>query len=781
MAMTLNTSGAAFARARIAAGDYDASAAWSFSAADGDAMLGSNGDNWANYDRWHLGHDLAQPAATKDRFGYPFGKGGKVYRSALTAIRQRAGQQNVTDILDDAGTLLALIDAKEGGKGLKAAGLQRAYSVLEIKSLNDDLRIITGIATTPSTDRTDDIVMPEGAVFNLPLPLLWQHDSDCPVGSVIDANVSSAGILVTCQFERVDEPPSLKDDLDRAWAMVKAKLVRGLSIGFNPIETAQIEGTWGRRYLKWELLELSAVTIPANADATITTIRSIDTKQRAASGHSVLPVVRLSPTPPGVSGKPAKPEIRPKEGNMTTISEQITSLEASRASKDARLSAIMQKSIDENRTTDASEREEYDTIEQEVAAIDGDLVRLRAREASLAKTARPVERVDNAGNGSAARAPVAVKHTETLAPGIRFARVAKCIGLAKGSMSDALRIAEARYPNDENVINVMKAGLAGASVGDATWAGNLVGEETSVFADFVEFLRPMTILGRFGTGNYPSLRRVPFRVALISQTSGGNGYWVGEGKPKPLTSFAFTRTHLVPLKVANIAVATMEVLRDSSPSAEMILRDQLAKALTERLDIDFIDPAKSSSANVSPASITNGVSPIPSHGNDADAVRADIRSLFSVFIAGNNAPTTGVLVMANTTALALSLMRNALGQREFPDITMLGGMLEGLPVLTSENVVSDSNGSFVTLLNASDIYLADDGGINIDMSREASLQMDDAPTDDSITPTPTTMVSLWQTNSVGFLAERTINWARRRDASVALLSGVNWGLGDPSS
>src|SRR5262249_47253441 len=66
------------------------------------------------------------------------------------------------------------------------------------------------------------------------------------------------------------------------------------------------------------------------------------------------------------------------------------------------------------------------------------------------------------------------------------------------------------------------------------WASQLVGAETGIFADFVEFLRPMTSVGRFGAGNIPILRRVPVRTPLVGQASGGAGYWVGESQAKPL-------------------------------------------------------------------------------------------------------------------------------------------------------------------------------------------------------------------------------------------------------
>jgi len=205
------------------------------------------------------------------------------------------------------------------------------------------------------------------------------------------------------------------------------------------------------------------------------------------------------------------------------------------------------------------------------------------------------------------------------------------------------------------------------------------------------------------------------------------------------------------------------------------VRDQLAAALGARMDSDFIDPAKSASAGVSPASILNGISAIPSTGNTADAIREDVRSVFAAFIAANNAPTSGVWVMSSTTALGLSMLVNALGQPEFPGITMMGGTFAGLPVITSEFMPTVSGGSYVALVNAQDIYIGDEGGLTVDMSTEASLQMLDNPTNDTVTPTATTMVSMFQTNSVAFRAERTINWARRRASAVAYLSAVNWG------
>src|SRR5690606_22560613 len=103
-----------------------------------------------------------------------------------------------------------------------------------------------------------------------------------------------------------------------------------------------------------------------------------------------------------------------------------------------------------------------------------------------------------------------------------------------------------------------------------------------------------------------------------------------------------------------------------------------------------------------------------------------------------------------------------------------GGSLFGLPVIDSQYVPDGT----VVLVNASDIYFADEGGVAVDMSREASLEMADNPSHDSDTPAPAELVSMFQTNSVAFRAERTLNWASRRDEAVAVLSDVAWG--DPA-
>lgn len=661
--------------------------------------------------------------------------------------------------------------------------LKRAYSVLEIRAVDEESREIHGIATTPSVDSYGDIVEPKGAEFTLPIPFLWQHRSDQPIGHVTKAKVTKEGIDVVVKLVSTDEAGALKERLDEAWQSIKLKLVRGLSIGFSPIEYSRIEDTYSYRFIKWAWRELSAVTIPANQEATITAIKSIDTAQRAASGHMQRGVVRLNTAGASASRKSTAAE----EANAMNIQEQINAFTAKRAASAARMEAIMAAAAEKGVTLDESESEEYDTLNGEVASIDSHLVRLKGLEsAAVSKAARIVAPADDAAreqHGTALRGTSVIAVERKLEKGIGFARLAGCLAHTKGNRGEALEYARQVFPEYKplheaiRVIarmgagdELVKAAVAAGTSTDTTWAAPLV-QFNDMAQDFIEFLRPQTIVGKI-----TNLRKVPFNIRMPRQTNGGSAGWVGEGKPKGVTASAFDNVTLRFTKLATIAVITEELARFSTPSAETIIRDTLAGAIIQQMDADFVDPDNAGTTDVKPASITNGVAAVASSGNTEAAILTDVAAVFAPFIAANLTPVNGVWIMSATTALALSLMRNALGQLAFPGIDMMGGKFQGLPVIVSESAgITDgsADGHIVILANASDILLADDGQVTIDVSREASLQMDSAPTDPP--SASTVFVSLWQQNMIGIKAERFVNWVKARAQAVQYISSVNWG------
>ena len=648
---------------------------------------------------------------------------------------------------------------------------QVAYSVLEVKNVKSEKREFSGIATTPTPDRDRDIVVPTGVKYKNPLPLLFMHNHQLPVGTVIFGKPTEKGIPFTATIPTIDGPSQLKARCDEAWESVKAGLIRAVSIGFRPLEYSIIEETGGYRFTESEVYELSLVSVPANSEATITQIKSIDRETRAALGSNEKAVEGKNLS--CVMEKKTIVKLNKEKEDIMSLSEKLKGFRDELETKNAKLVELAEKSADEGQTFDEADQEVFDTLQDEVKALESHIKRLEVAEKAAMKTAKPVTEKAGVSEKAAAEtrtSSITVKSAAEKVPGLAFARLAKAKALSKIHNMPAAEIAKQLWSDDQRISNILsKAAVAAGNTTNATWAGPLVGDETTVFADFAEFLRPATIVGKFGANGVPGVRTVPFHTRLISQTAGGTAYWTGEGNPAPLTKSDFAGTTLTPLKITALSVITQELAMDSSPSAELLIRDDLRNAIVERLDIDFIDPAKAASAGVSPASITNGVTAIVSTGVDADAIRQDVQALLRTYIAANNAPTNGVIIMSSVTALALSMLQNPLGQTEFPGINMTGGTFLGFPVIVSEHVPADSAGHYVFMVNASDIYYAD-GEITVDMSDQASLQMVDNPATGA-----QSSVSMWQNGLVGFLLHKRVNYAKRRASAVAVLSGVNWG------
>src|SRR5438045_2393171 len=110
--------------------------------------------------------------------------------------------------------------------------LRRAHATftLDTKALDPEQRIIEGLASTPELDRQGHSLDPSGAVFTTPMPLLWQHKQDHPIGHVIAARVTDAGIWIRAQIAQA----GVLAFIDDAWKLIKNGLVGGLSVDWLP-------------------------------------------------------------------------------------------------------------------------------------------------------------------------------------------------------------------------------------------------------------------------------------------------------------------------------------------------------------------------------------------------------------------------------------------------------------------------------------------------------------------------------------------------------------------
>lgn len=100
-------------------------------------------------------------------------------------------------------------------------------------------------------------------------PVLWQHRGGEPLGPYLEMREDNHGLWVKGQL--------LVDDVARAKearALMKARAVNGLSIGFVTREDSYDKVTGIRTLKKVDLWEVSVVTFPANPAAQISNVKS---------------------------------------------------------------------------------------------------------------------------------------------------------------------------------------------------------------------------------------------------------------------------------------------------------------------------------------------------------------------------------------------------------------------------------------------------------------------------------------------------------------------------
>ena len=169
----------------------------------------------------------------------------------------------------------------------------RAYSFFEVKAIDSERRRFTGIATTPTMDLVGDTINPLGVQFKNPLVLLHQHKHDKPIGRVVFKKPTRNGVEFEAEIPVVEEDSSFKDRVDTAWAEIKHGVVRAVSVGFRALKWSHRDDG-GVDFDEVEVFELSTVSVPANAQAIITSIKGMDesaTRQRIKVLNGAIPLI----------------------------------------------------------------------------------------------------------------------------------------------------------------------------------------------------------------------------------------------------------------------------------------------------------------------------------------------------------------------------------------------------------------------------------------------------------------------------------------------------------
>ena len=223
-------------------------------------------------------------------------------------------------------------------------------------------------------------------------------------------------------------------------------------------------------------------------------------------------------------------------------------------------------------------------------------------------------------------------------------------------------------------------------------------------------------------------------------------------------------------KAALIVAITEELARFSNPSAEVLMRDGLVKAIAQFLDTQFIS-TNIAIPNVAPPGIRalfNAGMTFPSSGSQLPYIQWDLSHAVAL-LTQVHAPRKPVWLMSPANAVYIESVINAFGQPAFPSLAS-NGTLKGYPVVTSAYVPPD----IILLMDQQYILHASDPQISVDVSAEASIQIDTVPSNP-----PTPLVSLWQQNMIGLRAEKYEYWMRANDTCMVQITAVDYSAMPP--
>ncbi len=150
-------------------------------------------------------------------------------------------------------------------------GLRKQF-IAEVKVENDDRRELLFTISSDSVDRDGDKIAVDGwqldAYRKNPV-VLWAHDyRNLPIARSEKVWIEAGKLKSLARFV----PQDISDFADRVYRLYKAGFLSATSVGFRPVKWAWTEDKdrkLGIDFEQQELLEYSAVPVPANPDALI--------------------------------------------------------------------------------------------------------------------------------------------------------------------------------------------------------------------------------------------------------------------------------------------------------------------------------------------------------------------------------------------------------------------------------------------------------------------------------------------------------------------------------
>ena len=465
-------------------------------------------------------------------------------------------------------------------------------------------------------------------------PLLFNHNMDEIIGVIERAGIDSKAKRGNAIVRFADTARARE-----VMGMVNDKIIRNVSFGYR-ITEMQDEGKDTYRATKWQPYEISLVTVPA--DPTIGVGRAVSAEEcdvivhrnhqpaaAAATSTEVKMTQENTAAAPAVDIKVVQGEaIQAERARIATISalgEKFGNADLARSLVDGG------KSIDEARAAFLDKIADSKRTPVTEGAADLPMTDKEKGEYSVVRAIRATV----TGNWKDAG----------------FER--ECSeAIAKRTGKDT-----AGFFMPLNIRNASDSAYAVGTAGQGTTGGTLVA--TNLLAsEFIEVLRNKARVVQLGAR---MLTGLVGNVDIPRQTSQTPVYWVSEGADVTEGEAAFDKISLSPKTIGARSQITRNMMMQSTPDIEMIVRNDLATVLALGIDLAAISGTGTSGQ---PTGIlnTSGIGSVVGGTNGA-AITLDHIIALETSVTSNNAPEDNLAYLTNAKAIgALKTLKSTTGQ-----------------------------------------------------------------------------------------------------------------------
>lgn len=352
--------------------------------------------------------------------------------------------------------------------------------------------------------------------------------------------------------------------------------------------------------------------------------------------------------------------------------------------------------------------------------------------------------------------------------GLRFARFVRALAWARRTNESPMDVA--KQWGDDWLADAIKGSRENArqkalAAGTLSSGGALVPDE--FLGEMIELLRARSTMRAAGS------RVVPMRngsMTIPRQSAGATASYVGENSNITSSQQTFEQIQLTARKLAALTPVSNDLLRESDPSADQIVRDDLVQVMALRESLAFLrgDGTQNQPKGIRNWAASGQVFGATQAGASATLaeVTADLFKMIRLVKASNVPLLRAGWVMSTRSMMFIASLLDSNGNFVYKD-EIMGGSLLGWPIHEDnqipENLGGGSNESEIYFVEFSQALIGDQMAMEVEVFPGGSYH------DGS------TVISGISTDQTVVRAIALHDFALRHDEAASVLTTVKYG------